>query len=48
MSCSLVTVPHVLHIGLSIGAATVGQMGHTVAQLVEALHYKVEGHGFNS
>jgi hypothetical protein len=24
------------------------QSGHVVAQLVEALHYKSEGHGFNS
>ena len=28
--------------------SNVYQMGHAVAQLVEALHYKPEGHGFDS
>jgi hypothetical protein len=31
---------------ISIG--TTEGSGHAVAQLVEALHYKLEGHGFDS
>jgi hypothetical protein len=33
---------------LQISLSTLLQMGHAVAQLVEALHYTSEGRGFNS